>query len=382
MILLGVPFDFTGLRYYSYDEELPLESKVICDTAHGAYLGTVTKIKKVDEKELQKPNFSELFPKILRVANFEDLNEQEENEEFQKEVVNFTQREADKLKLEMTVLNCYTDMSVNKMLITFQSEGRIDFRALVKNLIGKYHVKIELRQIGPRDYASIVGGLGPCGLPLCCSTFLSSFDGISINMAKNQLLSLNIAKLSGQCGKLLCCLKYEDDAYVALKESFPNIGDKLYYKGSEYEITTMNYLSDTITCYNGSVYENFTRQEYKRAQAGIVKKEKEFADINSNVNLSGYGVEDTNNRLEQIKVSNSIREKEKKDLISQSNKPSNPNKNNKNNKNRNNHQNHNNQYHNKNNDRRHPPVKKESGFIPVSQIQDRSILETNKDDKE
>ena len=122
----------------------------------------------------------------------------------------------------------------------------MDFRELLKVLASKLHTRIELRQIGARDKAKLIGGVGLCGLPLCCSTFLNEFDGISINRAKNQMLAINIPKLSGQCGKLMCCLKYEDDAYTDLKKGFPEIGTKVFIDKVQYEVTSINVISKVI----------------------------------------------------------------------------------------------------------------------------------------
>ena len=129
-------------------------------------------------------------------------------------------------------------------------------------LAQKLHCRIELRQIGARDRSKSVGGVGTCGLPLCCSTFLSDFEGISINMAKNQLLALNIQKLSGQCGKLVCCLKYEDDYYKELKEGLPKLGQRVRFKQQEYKVTAMNVLSKTIKLENKEESLSLTIDEF------------------------------------------------------------------------------------------------------------------------
>ena len=128
----------------------------------------------------------------------------------------------------------------------YVSDDRVDFRELLKELASVFKCRIELRQIGPRDKAKLVGGLGSCGLPLCCSSFLGEFDGVSINMAKNQMLAINIEKISGACGRLMCCLKFEDDIYTQEKKRFPKIGTKVIYEDKLYKVTSINILSDTI----------------------------------------------------------------------------------------------------------------------------------------
>lgn len=128
----------------------------------------------------------------------------------------------------------------------YTSETRVDFRELLKELASVFKCRIELRQIGPRDKSKIVGGLGSCGLPLCCSSFLGEFDGVSINMAKNQMLAINIDKISGACGRLLCCLKYEDDTYTKEKQRFPKIGSKVKYDNKIVKVTGLNVISDLV----------------------------------------------------------------------------------------------------------------------------------------
>lgn len=283
----------------------------------------------------------------------------------------------------MKVLKTYLDVDDDKALITFASETRVDFRELVKILNSIFQLKIELRQIGPRDQARLVGGIGPCGLPLCCKTFLTSFDGISINMAKNQLLPINIPKLSGQCGKLMCCLKFEDEAYSKLRPTYPKIGEKFTYMNKQYEVTGLNLLTDTITTYNGDNYESFSKEEYERVKKGLAKKDEKSLnankDVNAGVNLSGYGISDTNNRIAQIKERE---EKHKEELNSKENKKNFNNKNkgkgnssfngkNNNHKSFNGKQDH--HYGNKNNFNNKNKPSSSSGFIPVSQLDDSSF---------
>ena len=154
--------------------------------------------------------------------------------------------ESEKLNLDMKLLTTEYTLDSTKVIFTYAAADRVDFRELLKVLSSKLKVRIELKQIAPRDRAQLVGGLGPCGLPLCCATFLGEFDGISLNRAKNQLLSINIPKLSGQCGKLMCCLKYEDDYYTEQKKLFPELNTKITYNNIEYKITSYNVLSKNV----------------------------------------------------------------------------------------------------------------------------------------
>lgn len=356
--LIGISFDFTGLCYYQTNKDVEIGSLVVCNTPHGNYIGKVSKIRKPTEKELNNPDFETLYPPVLRMATFQDQRFAEENKDKEIEISRMTQQEADLLSLDMKVLKSYLDVEDSKVLITFIADGRIDFRELVKILNGIFHLRIELRQIGPRDKARLVGGIGLCGLPICCSVFLKSFDGISIAMAKNQLLVINIPKLSGQCGKLMCCLKYEDETYTEIRPLYPKIGEKITYKNSTYEVSSINILNDTITLYNGSNYEYFTKEQLERVKNGLEKTEEVvFKDINSGVDLSGFGLNETNNRINKIKI---FEEKHIEDIKNAKEKKT------KNKPTTKNNRYYTHTYQNKS--------KKDSGFIPVSQIADKEVL--------
>ena len=391
--LLGIPFDFQGLSYYRTDKNIEIGEQVIVKTDHGTYLGTVKKMRVATEEELNSPDFDTTFPSIERIATYSDKALDRVAKQRAIALTKDTQKQANSLNLGMKVLSSYFDCEDNKALITFTSETRVDFRELVKILTGMYRIKIELRQIGPRDQARLVGGIGPCGLPLCCTTFLTSFDGISIAMAKNQLLAINIPKLSGQCGKLMCCLKYEDDAYQKIRPLYPKIGEKFTYNKSQYEVTGLNLLTDTITTYNGENYESFTKEEFERVKKGLTKTDEKpvmYKDINSGVDLSGHGISDTNNRIAQIKRNEERRKEEKERNNQQNQKGSGKQNNSQNNntfqknKDRNNRPNNQNNRNNnsprnnqqrKNTFRNNPHKSSSSGFIPVSQIQDKSVLD-------
>ncbi len=383
--LLGIPFDFMGMTYYRTDKDISVGNNVVVKTSHGTFVGTVVKTRVATEEELKKKDFNTVFPAIERIATFSDCSFKRKAEGKELQISQETQKQADQLNLGMKVLKTYLDVDDDKALITFASETRVDFRELVKILNSVFQLKIELRQIGPRDQARLVGGIGPCGLPLCCKTFLTSFDGISINMAKNQLLPINIPKLSGQCGKLMCCLKFEDEAYSKLRPTYPKIGEKFSYMNKQYEVTGLNLLTDTITTYNGDNYESFSKEEYERVKKGLTKKDEKSLnankDVNAGVNLSGYGISDTNNRIAQIKEKE---EKHKEELHNKENKKNFNNKNkgknnssfngkNNNHKTFNGKQDH--HYGNKNNFNNKNKSSSSSGFIPVSELDDSSFLD-------
>ena len=431
--LVGIPFDFMGMTYYRTSKDINLGDMVIVSTDHGTFPGRVTRIKVPSEKEMQRPDFNTLYPEILRIATFGDQNFVKRAEIESEKISKATQEYADQLKLNIKVLKSYLDIDDDKVLITFTSDVRIDFRELVRLISSNFHKRIELRQIGPRDQAKLVGGIGPCGLPLCCTTFLKSFDGITIAMAKNQLLSINIPKLSGQCGKLMCCLKYEDEAYAKVRPLYPKIGEKFTYNDKEYEITGLNLLTDTITTYNGNNYESFTKEEFERVKKGLAKVDESKMiinrDVNAGVDLSGHGIKDTANRIAQIERNEKRHQEEVKEKVKtnkdsknrnnhnnnnnqnrnqnnqtrnnhnnpqQNRQNNNPNRNQNNNQNRNHNNNNsrsfngknnrsfNNSHHNNHSFSNPSPAKKEGGFIPVSQIADKSVLDVKpvkKDDQ-
>ena len=146
----------------------------------------------------------------------------------------------------MQLTNCEYTLDKAKVIFMYTSDDRVDFRELLKELAVVFKCRIELRQIGPRDKAKVIGGIGTCGLPLCCSTLLGEFNGVSINMDKNQMLAINIEKISGACGRLMCCLKYEDEIYSLEKERFPKIGSHVKYQDKDVKVIGLNVINDLV----------------------------------------------------------------------------------------------------------------------------------------
>lgn len=219
---------------------------VVVETIRGLELGKVeTPLQSIDKYK----SSLELKP-ILRMATEKDIEMHKENILLSKDAFDICAQEIKNLNLDMRLITSEYTLDRSKILFSYLADDRVDFRELLKVLANRLHCRIELRQIGTRDKAKVVGGIGICGLPLCCSTFLNEFDGISINRAKNQMLSLNIPKLSGHCGKLICCLKYEDDAYTELKEGYPRIGTRVTINDEQYKITSMNVLTRQIKLEN------------------------------------------------------------------------------------------------------------------------------------
>lgn len=245
---VGIKFQSTPRAYFFGIKEmqLALGDKVVVETMRGLELGEVViepiSIDKYESKLGLKP--------VLRKATDVDVRLYEINQRDAKFALDICRNESEKLNLKMNLVSCEYTLDKTKVLFSYLADERVDFRELLKILATRLHTRIELRQIGSRDKAKMIGGIGVCGLPLCCSTFLSEFDGISINRAKNQMLAINIPKLSGHCGKLICCLKYEDDAYTEARKKFPELGTRISIDNVDYTITSVNVLSGMIKVEN------------------------------------------------------------------------------------------------------------------------------------
>ena len=245
---VGVKFSNTPRAYFFgvKDIELVIGDKVIVETVRGVELGTIA----IDPITIDKYSNGLLLKPILRKATDTDIKICEINQKDAISALEICEMEVKKLNLDMNLISCEYTLDKSKVLFSYLTDDRVDFRELLKVLASKLHTRIELRQIGSRDKAKMIGGLGVCGLPLCCSTFLNEFDGISINRAKNQMLAINIPKLSGQCGKLICCLKYEDDAYTEERKKYPELGSKWFIDKVEYTVTSVNILSRIVKIEN------------------------------------------------------------------------------------------------------------------------------------
>lgn len=220
--VVGIRFKPVGKIYYFNPESVELKAGdgVIVETTRGVEYGTVVLInKEVDEEEFNMP-----IKSIVRKATEDDFHQAEQNKKSAKEAFDICLQKISENKLAMNLVDAEYTFDKSKVLFYFTADGRVDFRQLVKDLASVFRTRIELRQIGVRDAAKLLGGLGVCGRPFCCSQFLGDFDPVSIKMAKEQSLSLNPTKISGTCGRLMCCLKYEQDAYEDLIARTPNVG--------------------------------------------------------------------------------------------------------------------------------------------------------------
>ena len=243
--IVGVRFRNAGKVYYfdPKDYKIQVGDHVIVETARGIEYGTVTgKVQEVPEGKVVQP----LKP-VIRVANAEDDAKAKRNREKEKEAMRICKEKIRKHELEMKLIDAEYTFDNNKVLFYFTADGRIDFRELVKDLASVFRTRIELRQIGVRDETKILGGIGSCGRPLCCSTFLSEFAPVSIRMAKEQNLSLNPTKISGVCGRLMCCLKNEEETYEYLNSKLPGIGDTVTTAtGLKGEVASVNVLRQKV----------------------------------------------------------------------------------------------------------------------------------------
>lgn len=220
--VIGVRFKDVGKIYYFSPNGLQIETgqKVIVETVSGVEFGEVViPNREVEDKEVVFP-----LKSIMRIANKKDLSALEENKTREIEIMKVFAKKIEEHKLLMKPIDIDCTFDGSKILFYFTAENRVDFRELVKDLAGIYRTRIELRQIGVRDEAKMLGGLGVCGRKLCCSSFLGEFQPVSIKMAKEQSLSLNPVKISGTCGRLMCCLKYEQDCYEELLKITPKAG--------------------------------------------------------------------------------------------------------------------------------------------------------------
>lgn len=260
-----VQFKKTGKKYYfdSNNLEINKGDNVVVETIRGIEVGQVVGFAEIEEKDL----VTELKP-IIRIATQEDIDQKVENLREVPEIIVTTKDLVKQHNLDMSILDAEYTLDRKRLLIYFEADERIDFRDLVKDLSAIYTTRIELRQIGSRDGAKLVGGIGPCGLILCCNTFLGEFDVITIKMAKNQNLSLNPSKISGVCDKLLCCIKYENDAYTHLKEILPDVGDEIVYQKQQYEVKGVNLLKEKVLIFVGDDQERLwlTKSEYERVK--------------------------------------------------------------------------------------------------------------------
>ena len=240
----GVSFKKNSKVYLFLVEDIePLVGdEVIVETEKGLQYGMISYFREVEEQDL---GFS--LKKILRIVTEEDKKKHAKNIKDAEKALEDAKRLVGRLQLPMRIIDANFTFDRNQLLFNFLADDRVDFRELAKKLAQIYKTRIELRQIGVRDKAKEIGGLGPCGRFLCCSTFLTDFNSVSINMAKNQMLALNPSKINGVCGRLMCCLNYEDQLYSEMKEGSPKIGESYENEEVKGKIVGVNVWKRTIT---------------------------------------------------------------------------------------------------------------------------------------
>ena len=252
----GVRFKSTGKVYYfdPGDFDVKPGQGVIVETARGMEFGTITMgVTAIKEEDVTRP-----LKRIVRIADDKDIARHEENEKKKSKAMAICQEKIRKHELEMKLIDVEYTFDNNKVIFYFTADGRVDFRELVKDLASVFKMRIELRQIGVRDEAKMLGGVGSCGKGLCCTTWLSDFEPVSIKMAKVQNLSLNPTKISGVCGRLMCCLKYENDVYLELRKGLPDVNEKVNTKEGLGKVIETDVLQGKVKVriYTGEKDEN------------------------------------------------------------------------------------------------------------------------------
>lgn len=260
--VVGVRFRRAGKIYYFDPGELHLKAgdDVIVETSRGLEFGEVVQeCKEVRDNEIVSP----LKP-VRRLATASDYKQLAENRQKEKEAMRICQEKIEKHRLEMKLVDVEYTFDHNKIIFYFTADGRIDFRELVKDLAAVFRTRIELRQIGVRDEAKILGGLGPCGRSLCCTTFLGDFEPVSIRMAKEQNLSLNPTKISGICGRLMCCLRFEADHYECSRGTRFSPGDRVITPQGEGSVVSQNKKTVLVELLETSAQELFPLEEVEK----------------------------------------------------------------------------------------------------------------------
>ena len=242
--VIGVRFKKAGKIYYFDPLDLVINkgNYVVVETARGIEFGEcVIGIKEISENDIIAP-----LKSVLRVATDEDVEKHFQNKEKEKQAFDICLKKIDEHKLVMKLIDVEYTFDNNKVIFYFTADGRVDFRELVKDLATIFKTRIELRQIGVRDEAKMLGGLGPCGRPMCCSTFLGDFASVSIKMAKEQNLSLNPTKISGICGRLMCCLNYEQSTYEDIRKRLPKVGSLVKTEYGKGYVVDNNIVKESV----------------------------------------------------------------------------------------------------------------------------------------
>ena len=271
--VIGVRFRPAGKIYFFAPGKYNIHTgdKVIVETARGVEFGTVV----TGQKDVEDDKITQPLKPVIRIATQDDIRKEEKNREKEKEAFGICLEKIRKHGLEMKLIDAEYTFDNNKVLFYFTADGRIDFRELVKDLASVFRTRIELRQIGVRDETKIRGGIGICGRPLCCNTYLSEFAPVSINMAKEQNLSLNPSKISGVCGRLMCCLTNEEETYEELNSRLPSNGDHVTTpEGLRGDVQSVNVLRQQVKVIVTLDNDEKEIREYKASELRFKPKRK------------------------------------------------------------------------------------------------------------
>lgn len=281
--VVGIRFKKAGKIYYFDPDniELEVDSPVIVETARGIEYGLVAlKNKEISESEIVTP-----LKKVMRVATEEDIKQNLDNKQKEIEAFYICVEKINQHKLDMKLIDVEFTFDHNKIIFYFTSDGRVDFRELVKELASIFKTRIELRQIGVRDEAKMLNGIGICGKTLCCSTFLGDFQPVSIKMAKEQNLSLNPSKISGICSRLMCCLKYEEETYEELNKKLPSIGDLVETPDGKGEVLAISVLRQLVKVSVKKKENNDLLLNYYHVDEIKIVERRGKQDENADINL-------------------------------------------------------------------------------------------------
>jgi len=268
--VIGVRFAKTGKLYYMdpSDFDVKVGDKIVANSERGQELGRVVSIKTKDE--FKKIDYKENVEKIERIATKEDIEKQKSLDKEAKGVLETCKKLAKKYELDMKFIYTEYTLDKSKLICYFVAEDRVDFREVVKDLANEYRVRIELRQVGPRDEVKAFDNIGTCGKEVCCRTFLQDFDTVTIKMAKEQGLQINMQKLSGNCGRFKCCLKYEEEVYKEKLKNLPKVNEMVKYEGELCKVVSLDILNEKVRLKIGPQGE----ERFEIVESKDIKREK------------------------------------------------------------------------------------------------------------
>ena len=271
--VIGVRFRSPG-KVYFFDPagfDVKLQDKVIVETAMGKELGTV----EIVNREIDEAKLKDSIKKVVKSADKKDIEHQKQNVKEQNKALDLCRKKVKEHKLEMDIIEARYLFDNSKLIFYFLAEGRVDFRELVKDLAAQFKTRIELRQISIRDQVKRIGGLGPCGRELCCTSFLNGFESVSIKMAKEQNLSLNAEKITGQCGRLMCCLKYEQNVYEDKMKTLPHVGAIVETEDGKGTVDSVEVLREILRVKLKDEEGNNFYRRYNVSDVKVIKDKKE-----------------------------------------------------------------------------------------------------------